>query len=76
MWGAGPAAALTWAQRGWRTLDDLRQNEASLTRQQRVGLRHYDDLLDRMPRDEAAEIEAKVNGGPVLIRGRLMSSQS
>ena len=59
MWGAGAHTARAWLQQGHRTLDDLR-TKASLTRQQKIGLKYYYDLLDRMPREEAAEIEAKV----------------
>ncbi|XP_033697863.1 DNA polymerase lambda isoform X2 [Tursiops truncatus] len=44
---------------GFRNLEDIR-NQASLTTQQAIGLKHYDDFLDRMPREEAAEIEQTV----------------
>ena len=37
------------------------RTKANLTRQQKVGLKYYDELLDRMPREEAAEIEATVS---------------
>mgnify|MGYP000615054994 CR=1 FL=1 len=44
---------------GLRTLEDL-GTKANLTYQQKVGLRCYDDFLDRMPRSEAGEIEKVV----------------
>ncbi|XP_044881606.1 DNA polymerase lambda isoform X5 [Mauremys mutica] len=44
---------------GFRTLDDIR-TKAPLTSQQAVGLKHYEDFLARMPREEAAEIEQTV----------------
>lgn len=44
---------------GFRTLEDIR-TKAQLSATQRIGLKHYDDFLDRMPRDEAAAIEAVV----------------
>ncbi|GCC31006.1 hypothetical protein chiPu_0009460 [Chiloscyllium punctatum] len=44
---------------GFRTLDDI-QMKASLTKQQTIGLKHYHDFLDRMPREEAGEIEKTV----------------
>lgn len=47
---------------GFRSLEDIR-NEASLTAQQATGLKHYDDFLERMPREEAAEIEQTVSKG-------------
>lgn len=45
---------------GFRSLEDIR-NQASLTTQQAIGLKHYDDFLERMPREEAAEIEQTVS---------------
>ncbi|XP_045190402.2 DNA polymerase lambda-like isoform X2 [Mercenaria mercenaria] len=59
VWGAGAHTARTWYQQGFRTLEDLR-TKANLTHQQKVGLRCYDDILDRMPRSEAGEIEKVV----------------
>nr|XP_008268607.1 DNA polymerase lambda isoform X3 [Oryctolagus cuniculus] len=44
---------------GFRSLEDIR-SQASLTTQQAIGLKHYDDFLERMPREEAAEIEQTV----------------
>lgn len=45
--------------KGFRTLEDIR-TKATLTHTLRIGLKHYDDFLDRMPRSEAAAIEKKV----------------
>ncbi|XP_041317148.1 DNA polymerase lambda isoform X2 [Pyrgilauda ruficollis] len=56
IWGAGVKTAQMWYQQGFRTLDDIR-TKATLTSQQAVGLKHYTDFLERMPREEAAEIE-------------------
>ncbi|XP_075922375.1 DNA polymerase lambda isoform X4 [Petromyzon marinus] len=56
IWGVGSKTAQAWYQQGLRTLDDVRAR-ATLTRQQQIGLRHYDDLLLRMPRAEAHDIE-------------------
>ena len=44
---------------GLRSLDDLRE-KGNLTSQQKIGLNHYHDFLDRMPREEAGEIEQVV----------------
>eukprot|EP00095_Tigriopus_kingsejongensis_P006026 maker-scaffold671_size114370-snap-gene-0.35 protein:Tk06026 transcript:maker-scaffold671_size114370-snap-gene-0.35-mRNA-1 annotation:"dna polymerase lambda-like" len=55
VWGAGPKTAEQWFQRGWRTLEDLAQDE-HLTRQQKVGLRLFHDLDERMSRDECTTI--------------------
>lgn len=59
VWGAGPSTAELWVQQGFRTLEDLRM-KAKLTSQQEVGLKYYDDLLERMPREEATAIEQQV----------------
>ncbi|KAL4232230.1 hypothetical protein ACF0H5_009804 [Mactra antiquata] len=59
VWGAGAHTARAWYQQGFRTLEDLR-TKANLTYQQKIGLRCYDDFLDRMPRSEAGEIEQVV----------------
>ena len=45
---------------GYRTLDELRTS-GELNRQQLIGLAHYDEFLERMPREEAAEIEQTVH---------------
>ncbi len=44
---------------GFRTLEDIR-TKAHLSNTQKIGLKHYDDFLDRMPREEAAAIETMV----------------
>lgn len=44
---------------GFRTLHDIR-TRASLTSQQAIGLKYYEDFLERMTRQEAAEIEQTV----------------
>nr|XP_036857220.1 DNA polymerase lambda isoform X3 [Manis javanica] len=56
IWGAGTKTAQMWYHQGFRSLEDIR-NQASLTTQQAIGLKHYDDFLERMPREEATEIE-------------------
>uniref|UniRef100_UPI003AAD08A7 DNA polymerase lambda isoform X2 n=1 Tax=Centroberyx gerrardi TaxID=166262 RepID=UPI003AAD08A7 len=56
IWGAGAKTAQLWYQQGFRTLEDIR-TKANLSNTQKIGLKHYDDLLDRMPREEAAAIE-------------------
>ena len=57
---AGTQTAYAWVRCGHRTLDDLRSVQSTLTRNQQIGLKYYDEFLDRMPRAEAAQIEAMV----------------
>uniref|UniRef100_A0A3P8U195 DNA polymerase lambda n=1 Tax=Amphiprion percula TaxID=161767 RepID=A0A3P8U195_AMPPE len=59
IWGAGAKTAQMWYQQGFRTLDDI-CTKAHLSSTQKIGLKHYDDFLDRMPREEAAAIEKVV----------------
>lgn len=40
-------------------MEDIR-TKAHLSNTQKIGLKHYNDFLDRMPRDEAAAIETVV----------------
>ncbi|XP_053245398.1 DNA polymerase lambda isoform X3 [Podarcis raffonei] len=71
IWGAGVKTAQMWYQQGFRTLDDIR-TKASLTSQQAIGLKHYEDLLERMPREEAAQIEQTVREAAQLINPGLV----
>lgn len=40
-------------------MEDIR-TKAHLSNTQKIGLKHYDDFLDRMPREETAAIEKVV----------------
>ncbi|NXX57682.1 DPOLL polymerase, partial [Scopus umbretta] len=71
IWGAGVKTAQMWYQQGFRTLDDIR-TKASLTSQQAVGLKHYTDFLERMPREEAAEIEQTVRQAALAVKPGLV----
>ncbi|XP_063231406.1 DNA polymerase lambda-like isoform X2 [Bacillus rossius redtenbacheri] len=59
VWGVGPATADSWYQRGFRSLDDLR-TKANLTRQQKIGLKLFEDLRERIPREEVERIGSVV----------------
>lgn len=56
VWGVGPATALKLYEKGYRTLEDLK-NEPSLTKAQRLGLQFFDDIKTRIPRHEVEEME-------------------
>ncbi|NXA55221.1 DPOLL polymerase, partial [Nothocercus julius] len=71
IWGAGVKTAQMWYQQGFRTLDDIR-TKASLSSQQAVGLKHYEDFLERMSREEAAEIERTVRQAALALNPGLV----
>ncbi|KFQ51178.1 DNA polymerase lambda [Pelecanus crispus] len=71
IWGAGVKTAQMWYQQGFRTLDDIR-TKATLTSQQAVGLKHYMDFQERMPREEAAEIEQTVRQAALAVQPGLV----
>ncbi|XP_034044234.1 DNA polymerase lambda isoform X2 [Thalassophryne amazonica] len=71
IWGAGTKTAQLWYQQGFRTLDDIR-TKAHLSNCQKIGLKHYDDFLDRMPREEAAAIEKMVKDAAQAVNPGLL----
>ncbi|KAK9400930.1 DNA polymerase lambda [Crotalus adamanteus] len=71
IWGAGVKTSQMWYQQGFRTLHDIR-TRASLTSQQAIGLKYYEDFLERMPRQEAAEIEQTVRKAAQSIISELV----
>ncbi|KAK1553948.1 hypothetical protein Q3G72_005611 [Acer saccharum] len=56
VWGIGPATAQKLYEKGHRTLDDLK-SEDSLTHSQRIGLKYFDDIKTRIPRQEVQDME-------------------
>jgi DNA polymerase IV len=50
----GYSLATKWIAQGHRTLEDLK-TKVDLTPNQRIGVEHYDDFLQRIPRVEVAE---------------------
>ncbi|XP_027035069.1 DNA polymerase lambda isoform X1 [Tachysurus fulvidraco] len=71
IWGVGAKTAKLWYQQGFRTLEDIR-TKATLTHTLRIGLKHYDDFLDRMPRSEAAAIEKTVREAAHSVNPELL----
>ncbi|KAF2813560.1 Nucleotidyltransferase [Mytilinidion resinicola] len=51
IYGVGLTQAHKWIQQGYRTLDDLKE-KAHLTKNQLIGIEHYDDFATRIPRSE------------------------
>lgn len=55
--GIGPAKARLLVDAGHTTIQDLRDNLDSLSKAQKIGLRHFEDFEKRIPRTEIQEIE-------------------
>ncbi|KAK7380721.1 hypothetical protein VNO78_33237 [Psophocarpus tetragonolobus] len=56
VWGIGPSTALKLYEKGHRSLDDLR-NDDSLTNAQKLGLKYFDDIGQRIQRHEVQEMD-------------------
>ncbi|PPQ72029.1 hypothetical protein CVT26_006719 [Gymnopilus dilepis] len=58
IYGVGRSTAIQWYAAGCRTLEDLRLGKGGvkLTAVQEIGLRYYEDINLRMPREEARQI--------------------
>lgn len=74
IYGVGPAAAAKFVTAGYRTISDLRkavsEESLKLTKNQLVGLRVYEDLLERIPRAEMLHHEYIIKSqdpGAVLL---------
>jgi len=51
IYGAGFAHASQWVRQGYTTLDELLE-KASLTENQKIGIAHFEDFQERIPRAE------------------------
>lgn len=58
IYGVGTTVAYDWYSRGLRTLEDVKQRRfgIKLTAAQDIGVKYYEDLASRMPREEAKDI--------------------
>ncbi|RUO97062.1 hypothetical protein BC936DRAFT_141045 [Jimgerdemannia flammicorona] len=57
IYGVGSSLAMKWISQGLRTLDDV---EKHLTRNQKIGLKYFEELNERMPREEVTRISETV----------------
>ncbi|CAH0477260.1 unnamed protein product [Peronospora belbahrii] len=59
IWGVGPVTAAKFYNMGYKSVADLRKPEATgiLTVQQKIGVKHYEDFMTRIPRAEVQQIE-------------------
>jgi DNA polymerase beta len=66
IYGVGPAKATELVEKGIRTIADLRSRvkdePALLNDKQHIGLRYYEDLLERIPRAEMEQHDAMLRG--------------
>eukprot|EP01063_Lacrimia_lanifica_P015796 TRINITY_DN22463_c0_g1_i1.p1 TRINITY_DN22463_c0_g1~~TRINITY_DN22463_c0_g1_i1.p1 ORF type:complete len:372 (+),score=116.02 TRINITY_DN22463_c0_g1_i1:58-1173(+) len=72
--GIGPVNARKYVDKGYRTLDDILQAKEPLTEHQRIGIKHYDDLLVKIPREEVTALGAVVRAAAQAIDVRLLVS--
>ena len=69
IWGVGAITAREFYDRGWRDLDDVVEyGWDSLNRVQQIGLKFYDELLQKIPRDEVELIAARVTEHAKRVR--------
>ncbi|KAE9391173.1 Nucleotidyltransferase [Gymnopus androsaceus JB14] len=68
IYGVGQQTALKWYQNGCRTLNDLLNGKGGikLSENQKLGIKFYDDLKLRMPREEAKAIFGLIK--PIALR--------
>ncbi len=62
--GVGPVRAKQWINQKIYTLDDLRKKiedkEIKITHHIEIGLKYYNDLLERIPKEEMKEMNKKI----------------
>jgi DNA polymerase/3'-5' exonuclease PolX len=61
VWGAGPVRCKTWWNKGCRTLQDLEKVPDLMTRQQLIGLKYYEEFMEKIPRKEVARVGIAVH---------------
>jgi NAD-dependent DNA ligase/DNA polymerase/3'-5' exonuclease PolX len=57
IYGVGPKKAKQLIEQGITTIDQLKENEGKLNDTQKIGLKYYEPLQQRIPRDEIVEFE-------------------
>lgn len=72
IWGVGLTTARRWLALGCRNVHDvrLRQVELNLSHDQQIGLKHFEEFRQRMPREEAEEIVGTVRVAAESIYGK------
>jgi len=78
-YGIGPAKARELVDAGIRSIDDLREavraNPKLLNDKQLIGLKYYDDLLQRIPREEMIAHDELLQGAlPPRVKAKVVGS--
>ncbi|KAK4459762.1 hypothetical protein QBC42DRAFT_348539 [Cladorrhinum samala] len=61
IWGVAETTAREFYNRGWRDLDDVVEHGwDGLTRVQQIGVKFYDEFLEKIPRREVEQIADKI----------------
>ncbi|KAI9853038.1 MAG: hypothetical protein M1838_002818 [Thelocarpon superellum] len=69
IWGVGAITAREFYSKGWRDLDDIIEHGwHTLTRVQQIGVKFYDEFLEKIPRQEVDFIAAKVTEHAKRVR--------
>lgn len=73
IYGVGQTVAYTWYFAGLRTLDDVKQRKGGieLSSVQEIGLKYYDDINTRMPREEARDIFEEIRAIALCLDPKL-----
>jgi DNA ligase (NAD+) len=57
VYGIGPKKAKEFINKGITTVQDLRDNEGLLTKNMKIGVKYFDDIEARIPREEIVEYD-------------------
>lgn len=60
VWGAGPNVSRVWYNHGYRSIEELKKNP-DLNQKQKIGIKYYDDLKQKIPRREIELIKDKIS---------------
>jgi len=61
IYGVGPKTANEFIKKGITTLESLKNNTNILNDKQKVGLKYYDDIIQRIPRNEIDDFYIKLS---------------
>lgn len=79
IYGVGPKKAADLVKAGYKTIADLRmalqKDPKFLNKNQQIGLRHYEDILERIPRQEMETHERTLlTAKPAELQGTIVGS--